>query len=248
MSVLSLVSRIRRCGVLVRLLAVGAICATFGCVFASESLALSEILDVSVAGLYVGQQRTIEAPVTATGRDGNVVHLRLGTPPQSVNVSLVIGAMSDFPPSPEQHYAGKTVRVVATIQSFRGGLEMTIHSAADIQVVDPAHPATGVPTDAAPAIVAPAVIAPAAVAPPSAAEQQRLHQLEERVHQLGVSEPRPEATPTPAAVPMPSAAVEAPADGTPLSEVPAAADLELRLKKIEIRLRHLEQMIQGKTR
>lgn len=79
----------------------------------------------------------MEGVVTAVERDTHVVKLRLGTPPQSLTVSLVMGLLTRFPANAEVYYAGKTVLVAGTIRSFRDQLEMTIRDPANIEVVDP---------------------------------------------------------------------------------------------------------------
>ena len=96
----------------------------------------SGAISVNVAALFVGETRIVEGIVTAVDRDTNVVKLRLGTPPQSLTVSLVMGLLSRFPPNPELYYAGKTVLIAGTIDKFRDDLEMTIRDPANIEVVD----------------------------------------------------------------------------------------------------------------
>lgn len=92
---------------------------------------------VSVAALFVGEERIVEGVVTAVERDTHVVKLRLGTPPQSLTVSLVMGLLTRFPANAEVYYAGKTVLVAGKIGKFRDELEMTIREPANIEVVDP---------------------------------------------------------------------------------------------------------------
>jgi hypothetical protein len=88
----------------------------------------------AVAGLFVDEQKIVEGQVIDAEREANTVRLRLGHPPQSLTVSLIIGLLSNFPPDPEHYYLGKTVRVVGTIRSFRGSLEMVIHDPAHIEI------------------------------------------------------------------------------------------------------------------
>src|SRR5512140_1639521 len=87
---------------------------------ALSRLGVAAALDTSiapgVAGLFIDEEKIVEGPVTAAERDGNTVHLRLGTAPQSLTVSLIIGLLSNFPPEPERYYLGKSVRVVGTIR------------------------------------------------------------------------------------------------------------------------------------
>ena len=150
-------------------------------VFACLSLAASPngSISPSGAGLFIGEEKTVEGPVTSAEREANVVRLRLGRAPQEVIVSVVIGLLSTFPPVPENYYPGKTVRVTGTIRSFRGVPEIVIRDAADIQVVDSgvaAVPAAG------------ALAASSAMAAPPVREddstRQRLETLTERVRQL----------------------------------------------------------------
>ena len=166
-------------------------------VFACLSLAASPNASISpsVAGLFVGEEKTVEGPVTSAEREANVVRLRVGRAPQEMTVSLVIGLLSTFPPLPENYYPGKTVRVTGTIQSFRGLPEIVIRDATDIQVVD-----SGVAVAGAPAAGAPAASS-ARAAPPGRADDsvlqrlealtERVRQLEERVRQLESSQTHP---------------------------------------------------------
>jgi hypothetical protein len=103
---------------------------------ASPAGTTSGPISVSVAALFVGETKVVEGVVTAVDRDTNVVKLRLGTPPQSLTVSLVMGLLSRFPPNPEIYYAGKTVLVAGTIDKFRDELEMTIREPANVEVVN----------------------------------------------------------------------------------------------------------------
>jgi hypothetical protein len=102
-------------------------------------LGIAAALDTSiapgVAGLFVDEEKIVEGPVTAAERDGTTVRLRLGNAPQSLTVSLIIGLLSNFPPEPERYYLGKNVRVVGTIRSFRGALEIVLHDPAHIEVI-----------------------------------------------------------------------------------------------------------------
>ncbi len=162
----------------------------------------------SVAGLFIGEAKVVEGAVTSADRDSNVVRLHLGKAPQEVIVSLVIGLLNNFPPAPETYYAGKTVRVAGTLQSFRGVPEMVLHDAGDIQVVGSNAPQAVLPTAGGPAIGAAVAAPPAAVSPQrlagsaqaaSATHQppdtvtvderidalgERIRELEERVRQL----------------------------------------------------------------
>ncbi|MBI3785809.1 MAG: hypothetical protein HY270_20640 [Deltaproteobacteria bacterium] len=267
----------------------GVLCFAAAAVVAA--LTAGEAIDVSVAGLYVGETKIVEAQVTAAQRDNNVVQLRLGAAPHTLTVSLLQGLMSDFPPSAEKFYAGKTVRVVGPIRSFRGGLEITLHTAADIQVVEPGTASTrgDVAPVAAPVAAQPTIAVPAVPLPIIAPSDSKVRQLEERVHEL---EGSLHATPTVTApsvddakiqqleerlhqleaatqartpqAPEPDAAAlkmrrieerlhELEAGGVPPASSESARqstrapgdapddDLDLRLRKLEIRLRHVEQ-------
>lgn len=118
----------------------------------------------NVAGFFVGEEKIVEDTVTAAERDGSVVHLHLGKPPQELRVSLIIGLLSTFPAAPEKYYLGKTVRVVGMIHSFRGAPEMDVHDAADIQLAGTSAPPPGMPK----ALAAPPVATPPAAAVPAA--------------------------------------------------------------------------------
>lgn len=146
-------------------------------------------IEPSVAGLFVGEEKIVEGTVTSAQRDGNVVHLRVGTAPQDLTVSLVIGMLSNFPNEPERYYVGKTVRVSGTIQSFRGMPEITLHDPVNIQIVGISS-AAAAPPATEPAAPAVSKARPIAQETPITSEQrldalsERLRQLEQRVEQL----------------------------------------------------------------
>ena len=127
-------------------------------------------ITAGVAALFIDQDKIVEGPVTVVERDANTVRLRLGHPPQTLTVSLIIGLLSKFPPDPERYYFGKTVRVFGTIHSFRGELEMVIHDPALIEIAD-------APRTATPAI-------DTSVRDNIDALKQRVRELEEQVRQL----------------------------------------------------------------
>lgn len=134
---------------------------------------------VGVAPLFVGEEKIVEGVVTAVEKDVNVVTLRLGTPPQSLTVSLIIGLLTRFPPNPEVYYAGKTVVVGGMIQKFRDELEMTIRDPARIEVVD---------------------LDSASRNDPKLREQQeamraKVQSLEERIRQLEATQQKPQGQP-----------------------------------------------------
>jgi hypothetical protein len=139
----------------------------------------------AVAALFVEQEKIVEGSVTDAERDANTVRLRLGKPPQTLTVSLIIGLLSKFPADPERYYLGKTVRVVGTIQSFRGAIEMVIHDPANIALAD--APRSGSATNGTAAI-------DSAAGNPAASDttvhdnidalKQRVRELEEQVRQL----------------------------------------------------------------
>jgi hypothetical protein len=106
-------------------------------------------ISANVATLFVGQEKIVEGTVTTAERDANVVHLRFGTGPQALTVSLVIGLLNDFPHEPERYYLGKSVRIAGTIRSFKDRPEMVIHDPADIKVVGATVPQTSQPATGA---------------------------------------------------------------------------------------------------
>lgn len=97
----------------------------------------AEVVSASVAGLYVGEEKTIEGKVISGERDANVVKLQLGNKKPVLTVSLVIGLINHFPSAPETFYLNKTVRVTGVIESFRGGLEIVLRDASAIATVEP---------------------------------------------------------------------------------------------------------------
>jgi hypothetical protein len=235
--------------------------------------AASPVIDATVAGLYVGQPVVLEGVVTSTAREGNVVHLRVGAPPQSVTVTLIEGLLSNFPPAAEQFYAGKRVRVGGIVQQFRGTLEIRLLNVSGIQIYEPGQ---AVPAAAASG-VAP-LTAPVAPPPAAGADAQRLQALEERIRQLesaptaaatatpdlaptqtSVPSPThttvpsptlaqsvPEVLPSPTSTPAP--AIVAPPVVAPVHEAEAATleGILERLKKVEIRVRHLERALEDR--
>src|SRR5262249_3394413 len=108
-------------------------CGTFA---RGVSAASDAPIQANAANLFVGEQKIVEGTVTAAQRDAGTVHLRLGQTPQDLNVSVVMGLLSKFPPSPERYSLGKTVRVAGMIHSFRGVPEIVVRDPDDIQVVE----------------------------------------------------------------------------------------------------------------
>jgi hypothetical protein len=154
------------------------------------AVASETTIAASVASLFIGQEKIVEDTVTSAERDGNVVHLRLGRPPQDLSVALIIGLLSSFPPDPEHYYLGKPVRVAGVIRSFRGVTEMEIHDPARIQVVATAGVSVVNPPVATRPLSEPVGAAGAAATAESSLRRQvdqlneRVRQLEERVLQL----------------------------------------------------------------
>lgn len=154
----------------------------------SVAAASDATISASVAGLFVGEEKIVEGTVSSAQREGNVVRLRLGTAPQALTVSLVIGLLSDFPPAPERAYLSQTVRVAGTIRDFRGAPEIVIHDAADIRIVGAAPLPVSAP---------PAAVKAGPVEEPSLRERldtlsERVRVLEERVRRLERSGQRSE--------------------------------------------------------
>lgn len=141
----------------------------------------------SVASLFIGQEKIVEGTVAATQREGNVVRLLIGTPPQTVTVSLVIGLLSKYPSEPERYYLGKTVRVAGTIQDFRHAVEIELHDAALIEVVEAPIPQASAP-DTAPVKPDPQFhdreAAPGHLQVKNGSVQRRLDTLNERIRVL----------------------------------------------------------------
>jgi hypothetical protein len=194
------------------------------CAPVSPATADDASISPSVAGLFVGEEKRVEGRVNAAERDGNTVRLHVGTPPQEVTVSLIIGLLSTFPPEPERYYVGKTVRVAGTIRSFRGSTEVVLHDPASIQVVGEGATASAPPAASQAAPVA------AVQAPPVAAVQ-----------------PQPTAPaelPSAAPGPPPVAAIQEPAaEAHPVAEPANAPSLEAlseRVRLLEARVRQLE--------
>lgn len=114
-----------------------------GVVVGAHALPPQETIAPSVAGLYVGERRSVEGRVTSIDRDANVVNLHFGDSRATLTISLVIGILSGFPPEPDTYYANHIVRAVGVIERFRDTLGMTIRDPDDITVVDIEAPAAG---------------------------------------------------------------------------------------------------------
>ena len=138
-----------------------------------------EAISANVAPLFVGEEKIVEGTVTAAERDANVVHLRFGSAPQALTVSLVIGLLSDFPSDPEHYYVGHAVRVVGNIRSFKDRPEIVIHDPANIKLIDATTPQNS----------RAAATAPGSDDAPALREQvktlnERVRTLEDQVHKL----------------------------------------------------------------
>lgn len=187
-----------------------------GGVLRNRAAAELPVIDVSVAGFYVGREVTVEAVVQAARRQGNVVRLELGFPPHTLHVSLVEGLLSRFPNNVEEAYRGKTVRVSGLLREFRGKIEMIVREPENLVVV-------------------------AAKAPPAPAqeplgrgEEQRIRVLEERLEALESRSPSNVSV-----RPSVSSGSE-PAPDSAEREARLQA-IEERLRKLEFRVRQIEQ-------
>lgn len=105
------------------------------CFAALPAVAAEPPIDAGVASLYVGRKVTVEGVVTAAERDGWIVRLDLGSPPQTLRVQLVLGILSRFPENPEAYYLGKEIRVYGEVAEFRGQPEIILREPDRIVVV-----------------------------------------------------------------------------------------------------------------
>lgn len=136
-------------------------------------------ISANLAGLFIGDEKTVEGTVIAAERDGNVLHLRLGRAPKDLTISLVSGWLSHVPPDPEHYYLGKTVRVTGTVQGFRGVPEIVLHDANDIHLTGVERVVnTTAPDDSAPPP------APVAAAPDVSSGRTENEALRQRVQEL----------------------------------------------------------------
>lgn len=173
------------------------------------------VIDVSVAGFYIGQEVTVEDQVVAARRDGNLVRLQLGKPPHTLQVTLVEGILKRFPVDADRFYPGKTIRVSGVVREFRNSWEMIVRDPANLLVVEPRQPSdmghsAGHPAD--------------------------LHGSAEQGDPVQQSQP-----------PVGTGATGTRGGTSPSSGVGEAThhlqlrDLEERLRKLEIRVRRIEQ-------
>ncbi len=177
------------------------------------ALAQPPLIDPSVAGFYTGREVTVEAPVQTARRRGNVVELQIGQAPHTLQVSLVEGLLHRFPADAEQVYRGKTIRVSGKIREFRGRLEMIVRDPANLLVLG-----TGTANPIG-----------EAAAPP--AQTERIRSLEQRL----------EALESRASTPSVQQEAEATGGSGGGDDQARWRDIEERLRKIEFRVRQLEQ-------
>ncbi len=163
-------------------------------------------VDVSVARLYIGEAVAVEGRVNDTRRDGNIVQLFIGEPPEQLVVSIIEGLLTNFPQHAEQYYNGKQIRVGGIVREFRGQLEITVRDAHDIQVIEPGRP-------------------------DSTADQLRIQQLERRVKELE-SAPSPVVAPMPGTAPVVTAPAPAAAPQVDGQEE-RLKKMEFRVRQLE---------------
>lgn len=175
----------------------------------------SPLIDASVAGFYVGQEVTVEASVASARREGNLVRLQLGQPPHTLQVTLIEGLLQRFPADAEHFYPGKTIRVSGVVREFRDSWEMIVRDPANLAVVAPNQPPADVPL--------------------RENEPERLRTLEERVQPLERKPADSKSVPTAAGQSAP-----APGAGEDAQSL-RLRDFEERLRKLEIRVRRIEQ-------
>ncbi|MCX8072158.1 MAG: hypothetical protein N3C12_06890 [Candidatus Binatia bacterium] len=202
-----------------RLLVVAGFCVTGLAVFAAPPL-----IDVSVVPLYVGEEVTVEALVKAGRREANVVRLEVGHAPTAVDVVLVEGLLSRFPPHAEEYFVGKTIRASGRVREFRGKWEIVVRDPQNIAaVLSSGRGTAALPTKESTVQASPGVPAPD--------WQQKYAELQTRLQLL---EARLEALQSPPAPMVPSAAAG-------IEQI-----CEERLRKVEFRLRQLERKIEGR--
>lgn len=208
-----------------RLVQVLCVCA-LGCSLAAAapSYGAAPLVDPSVVPLYVGQEVTVEAWVQAARREGNVVRLELEQVPHPVEVVLVEGLLTRFPPNPEGHFSGKKIRASGTIREFRGHWEIVVRDPQNIALVSGAG-------EIAPPPAAQSAIQASPGVPGPPRESERWREVESRLERLE-AEVRELRAATLTSAPTP--------------DDPNAANCHERLRKVELRVRQLEQKFQGR--
>jgi micrococcal nuclease len=88
------------------------------------------------AAKYVGEYVTVEGTIVETRNTGKACFLNFH-PDWRHTFSAVIFArqFAAFPPSPEDHYRGRTVRLTGVVRDYQGRPEMILDSPEQITVV-----------------------------------------------------------------------------------------------------------------
>lgn len=190
----------------------------------SRGFGEAPLVDLSVVPLYVGQEVTVEAQVRGGRRNGNVVRLQLEQAPRPIEVILVEGLLSRFPQNPEQRFVGQRIRASGAVREFRGRWEIIVRDPQNLALVTATESVVTAPRLQSTVQASPG-------APLFALSQERWQQLEERLDHLeaAIRELR-----TAFAA---SESTGVPADAESCNE---------RLRKIEFRLRQLEQKLEGR--
>jgi len=89
------------------------------------------------AAQHYGEYCTVEGSLVATHNSGKACFLNFH-PNDKRYLTAVIFAnrFGDFPPSPEQYYQGKRVRVTGQVKQYQGKPEIVLDSPDQIQILD----------------------------------------------------------------------------------------------------------------
>ncbi len=94
-------------------------------------------IDHTQAARYYYQEVTVELPVKATYNSGRVIWL-MPNEDRDQNFKVVIfpRVWDKWPETPDQYYAGKTIRVTGLIKKYRGWPEIIVNDPSQIEIIE----------------------------------------------------------------------------------------------------------------
>ena len=96
----------------------------------------TKIISWQDATKHYGETRTVEGKVVATHNSGKACFLNFHSDWRRSFSAVIFASRFDaFPPEPEEHYRGKTVRVTGLIQEYQGKPEIVLESPDQIEVI-----------------------------------------------------------------------------------------------------------------
>lgn len=102
----------------------------------SQSPGETPVISWRDAAKYYGKYATVEGTIVATHNSGKACFLNFHPDYKRYFTAVIFAsAFSRFPPSPENHYQGKKVRVTGYIKEYNGKPEIILNDPSQIEIM-----------------------------------------------------------------------------------------------------------------